>query len=200
MRIALNAGHGGTTLKNGYLTPGKRGPLGKWGQIFEGVSNRAFVNDLAFQLTLLGHQVEIISHSNLDNSLGSRGRRAAEIKPDLLLDIHSNAMSEKEFGNYTGFEIFTTEGETSSDRFAKHIAKGLKTEYPHVRWRMGPGGEHDKEKNYTVIYMAEQAGVQAVLLEILFMDGIQDYEMLTDPVWRTNLMSHLAKLINNYSL
>lgn len=200
MRIALNAGHGGTTLRNGYLTAGKRGPLGTKGQIFEGVSNRAFVNDLAFQLTLLGHQVEIISHSNLDNSLGSRGRRAVEIKPDLLLDIHSNAMSERQFGPYTGFEIFTTEGETNSDRFAKHIAKGLKAEYSYVRWRMGPGGEYDKEKNYTVIYMAEQAGIQAVLIEFLFMDGLQDYNLLTDVVWRTNLMTNLSKIINNYPL
>ena len=197
-KIILNAGHGGITLKKGYVTPGKRGPLGHRGQIFEGMSNRGLVHELAYLLSLKGHTVEVISHSTLDTSVGSRGRYAQEIKGDLLLDFHSNAMSDVEFRDYTGFELWTTEGETPSDHFAKHIAKGLKATYPHVRWRHGPNMEDDKEKNFSLIYMAEKVGTKAVLVETLFMDGVQDYNYLTDAMWRAKYVENFCNIIHKY--
>jgi N-acetylmuramoyl-L-alanine amidase len=197
-KFILDAGHGGTTMEK-YVTPGKRGPQGGRGQIFEGMSNRAFVNDLAYQLTLQGRQVQIVSDTVVDTGLSHRAKLAKAIaaahKDCIFISIHSNAMSQIQFADVTGLEIWTTEGVTISDPVAAKIAKGLQAAYGDIKWRRTKKEEEDKEKNWTVIYEAEKAGIPAVLLEVLFMDGYRDYLNLTDPVWRAGFIMNLTDIL-----
>lgn len=194
----LDAGHGGTTISNGYVTPGKRSPEASRGQIFEGMSNRAFVNDLAYQLTLQGRKVQIVSESWHDSGLSFRAKlatQAAKSDPNcIFISLHSNAASSK-FSNVTGLEIWTTVGETISDPIAEKIAKGLQSSYSDIKWRRHQPKEEDKEKNWTVIYETEKGNIPAVLLEVLFMDGNHDYIKLTDPIWRATFIMELTKVL-----
>lgn len=196
----IDPGHGGTDIPNGYRTPGKRSPLGQRGVLFEGMSNRAFAHDIALYLSLAGRKVEIVADETQDTPLRQRVQRVAAIcgnRPNdyLLLSIHSNAL-RGEWGNHGGMEIWTSVGETKSDVYAKAIAQDLKAAFhPDTPWRMGVAGQYDKEHNFTMI---ASTPCPAVLLEVLFMDGIRDYERLTDPNWRMTftqvLVSSLLKL------
>jgi N-acetylmuramoyl-L-alanine amidase len=193
MKILIDAGHGGYDIHAGYVTPGKRSHAGEKGTIFEGVSNRAFAHDLCYQLTLRGVDAEVLSPPTVDTPLAARVREInAKVNDDpskyLLLSIHSNALAGVE-GDHGGFEMFTTEGETLSDQYAHKIGSYLAPRYPTIPWRRGLKGKYDKEKDW---YIIKYTRCPAILLELLFMDGRQDYEKLTNPQWRTQLITILA--------
>lgn len=195
LKFLIDAGHGGTTIEKGYVTPGKRSPAGKHGIIYEGVSNRAFAYDLAYRLSLAGRQVEVISDGTQDTSLSTRVRRAngmpGSAKDYLLISIHSNAHLGT-FGQHGGFEIFTSVGETQSDVYAEAIGEKLKAAYPDLRWRHGHAGKLTKEHNWTVI---KGTSCPAILMEIGFMDGIGDYYRLTNHEWRNGFNTTLTQIL-----
>lgn len=195
LKFLIDAGHGGTLIDKGYVTPGKRSPHGARGVIYEGVSNRAFAYDLAYRLALAGRDVEVISDSTADTALSTRVKRVND-KPGppsqyLLISIHSNA-HRGEFGPHGGSEIWTSVGETRSDEYADKIAEALKVSYPDIRWRHSSCGRLSKEHNFT---MVRATNCPAVLLEILFMDGRDDYDRLTDPDWRSGFISTLTDIL-----
>lgn len=200
LKFILDAGHGGATLAAGYVTPGKRSPDGVNGIIYEGLSNRAFVHDIAFQLALRGRDVEIVSDTAKDVSLGIRAFRAnqaAQGKECLFVSFHSNAAIGV-FGPYTGFEIFTYLGEDESDRYAELIGNLLSAKYQGIKWRKesrgGNDGPMDKDKDLGVLRNLDK-GVPGVLFECLFMDGSEDYMKLTDPIWRANFVTNFVEVL-----
>ncbi len=122
MHIILDNGHGGM-LNGKYQTKGKRSP--KWSdgtQLFEGVWNREIVYKLSRLLDWADISFEILVPEESDISLGERIKRVNNIykkrKDSILISIHANGFSNE---SANGFEIFTSRGETKSDKYAKII-------------------------------------------------------------------------------
>lgn len=191
MRILLDTGHGGMGLK-GYTTDGKQSPAGAKGVIYEGVSNRAFAYNIAYRLSLLDVSCEVVNSDTKDIYLWQRCDKINALvsnspKDHLLVSIHSNAAPApiSEFTAATGLEIYThTDASPESIFCAEHIGKSLIKDLPNLVWRYGKFGAIHKTANF---YILRRTICPAVLLEVLFMNGVQDYQLLTDPVYRVHL-------------
>jgi N-acetylmuramoyl-L-alanine amidase len=170
----LDAGHGG--MVNGvYVTPGKRSPVWEDGrQLFEGVFNRMVVRELAQLCQNAGIQCTNIVPEEQDISLGERVRRANQIARTskcVYLSIHANA------GGGTGWEIWTTVGQTKSDIIADIFFLTAKQHFPMFKMRANmTDGDFDQESNF---YVLRETICPAVLTENFFMDTLNpDCEFL----------------------
>lgn len=204
MKILIDVGHGGINT-NGYTTASKRSPHGFRGTIFEGVSNRAFAFNIAYRLSLLGVPVEVVNADTPDIALHTRCQRINKIvgsdpKGHLLISLHSNAAPTPTggvFTNATGMEIFAhTNAKPDTIEIAEHIAKSLIADLPDVVWRYGGNGIFHKTANFQIL---RKTVCPAVLLEVLFMNGIQDYERLTNPDYRVKLETAIVSALHKLS-
>ena len=168
MIVLLDNGHGG--LINGeYQTPGKRSPVWDDGsQLFEGEFNRSIVARIVESLTSLIIPYVIIAPETRDVKLSTRVKRANEIQdePCFYLSVHSNA------GGGNGFEVFTSPGETTSDKIATIFGEEYKKTFPQKKLRTDySDGDLDKEAAFTVI---KKTRMPAVLTENFFMDNEEE--------------------------
>ena len=126
MIVLLDNGHGG--LINGeYQTPGKRSPVWDDGsQLFEGEFNRSIVARITESLTSINIPYVIIAPETRDIKLSTRVKRANDIQGEscFYLSIHSNA------GGGNGFEVFTSPGETTSDKIATIFGEEYRKTFP----------------------------------------------------------------------
>ena len=204
MKILLDPGHGAYDIHKGYTTPGKRSPRGAKGIIYEGMSNRAFAFNVAYMLTLEDIDVEVINASTNDVPVEQRAMQVNKIigtnkaSEYLLISVHSNAAPTSPvntFTNATGLEIYTaTTASARTTSIATKMAQSLKASLPEIVWRNGLAGSLVKQQNFTII---KKTRCPAVLLEILFMNGTQDYTLLASPQWRAQFESAFVKAIKD---
>lgn len=172
MIVLLDHGHGG--LINGvYQTPGKRSPV--WGdgsQLFEGEFNRAIVARIIESLTAQKIPYINIAPEARDVKLSTRVKRANDVheKSCFLISVHSNA------GGGKGFEVFTSPGETTSDKIATIFGKEFMKTFPDRRLRSDySDSDLDKEKSFTII---KKTRMPAILTENFFMDNEEECKSL----------------------
>jgi len=168
MIVLLDNGHGG--LINGeYQTPGKRSPLWDDGtQLFEGEFNRSIVARIIESLTSLNTPYINIAPEIRDIKLSTRIKRANDIHDDscFYLSIHSNA------GGGNGFEVFTSPGETTSDKIATIFGEEFNKTFPDRKLRADiSDGDLDKESSFAVI---KKTRMPAILTENFFMDNEEE--------------------------
>jgi N-acetylmuramoyl-L-alanine amidase len=161
----LDNGHGGV-IDGVYQTNGKRSPVWEDGsQLFEGEFNRAVVNRLIEMLTAAKINYVNIVPEHEDISLQERVKRANALHGQsdcIYVSVHSNA------GGGTGYEVFTSKGETKSDKVADVFFKVFKAEFPDVKMRTDlADDDFDKEVNY---YVLRKTHMPAILTENFFMD------------------------------
>jgi len=162
----LDNGHGGL-IDGLYQTAGKRSPVWSDGsQLFEGEFNRAIVNRLIEMCTADKIHYINISPELEDISLNERVIRANSYFDQadcIFVSIHANA------GGGTGYEIYTSRGETKSDKIATVFFNKFKEEFPDVRMRTDiiSDGDVDKEANF---YVLCKTRMPAILTENFFMD------------------------------
>jgi len=163
--VLLDNGHGGI-IDGVYQTKGKRSP--KWNdgsQLFEGEFNRAIVNGIIQQLTSLNIPYNVITPELKDIPLKTRVERANQYNPykSFFISIHSNA------GGGSGFEVFTSPGETASDDIATIIGEEYKLVFPSRKLRADfSDRDLDKEAKF---YVLTKTKMPAVLTENFFMDN-----------------------------
>lgn len=166
MHIILDNGHGGL-IGGVYQTAGKRSPIWKNGtQLFEGEFNRKVVNRLAKLCKDKNIPYSVLVPELEDISLVERVKRANEIyksnKDCVLISIHANA------GGGTGYEVFTSVGQTGSDPIAEKIIHHFGAGMPELKLRSDRSdGDADKEAHF---YIIKQTKCRAVLVECAFMD------------------------------
>lgn len=187
----LDAGHGG--LINGvYQTSGKRSPDWDKGVYYEGVGNRDFVERIMRKVEIhnttadAGRKLQAIALVPEDKdvplasksrpTLDTRVKRANDVHKmypnTVYVSIHSNA------GGGTGWEVFTSKGQTKSDEIAELFTKAAEELLPEVKQRKDLGdGDSDKEQQFAVL---RYTTCPAVLTENLFMDNKLDYDRLHD--------------------
>lgn len=160
VKIAIDCGHG---LK----TPGKQTPDG----IKEWTLNDK-VRDKAVSM-LKDYDCEIIftdnNEGNVDESLSSRLNKYKSAGASAFVSIHHNAYTGK-WGNATGVEVYTDRKPTAKD---KELANAI---YNRLVKYTGLRGRGVKKANF---YVINQNTIPAVLVEGGFMDGRNDYKIIT---------------------
>lgn len=179
MRILLDNGHGSQTA-------GKRSPVWPDGaQLFEWELNRDIVRRLAALLSRSGVPHDVLVGEDVDVPLAERVRRANEIcrregaQHCLLVSVHANA------GGGTGWEVFTSKGQTAADRYAEIFCQWAEMALPEFRLRTDlSDGDRDKEAS---LYILSKSACPAVLTENLFMDTERDCRFLLSDAGRKRI-------------
>ena len=110
----------------------------------------------------------LISPEARNVTLSTRVNRANSIQENscFYLSVHSNA------GGGNGFEVFTSPGETKSDKIATIFGKEFQKIFPHKKLRSDySDGDLDKEAAFTVI---KETHMPDVLTERFFMDNEEE--------------------------
>lgn len=161
-------------LDNGHGkdTNGKRSQ--KWSdgtQLFEYEFNRDIVRRIAEKLKAKGIKYRVLVPEIIDISLGERVRRANRIYDEtggkcFLVSVHANA------GGGTGWEVFTSKGQTKSDKIADTFFECCHIAIPDAKMRKDmTDGDVDKESDFFILAKTK---CPAILTENFFMDNEKD--------------------------
>lgn len=186
MLVLLDNGHG-------WNTPGKRSPVWRDGsQLYEWEFNRKLVREISIRLRNLGIENKILVPEKEDISLEERCRRANNIyrerKDVILISIHANA------GGGTGWEAWTSVGETKSDYYAKLLYNSAGNYLKGWKIRTNySDGDPDWESQF---YILKNTWCPAVLTENMFMDNEKDCRfMMSDEGIETLAALHVDAII-----
>ena len=170
---------------HGQETPGKRSPLWKDGrQLFEWEFNR----DMVRRIILKCYHAEIravkLVPEESDVLLKERCKRANMWYDRcngncVVVSIHANA------GGGTGFEVYTSRGQTKADEIATALIEQLQKDFPEIKMRKDfADGDPDKEAAF---YILKHTKAPAILAENLFMDNEADCQLLMSEDFRDKL-------------
>ena len=171
MLVLLDNGHG-SLINNKYQTSGKRKDWGGGDIIYEGEFNRAIVNGIIQELVKLKIPFVNIAPEYWDVRLETRVKRANKYpaRSSFYLSIHSNA------GGGTGSEIFTSPGDTKSDKIATIFGEAYKNTFPNRKLRTDfSDGDLDKERRF---YVLTRTKMPAILTENFFMDNREEFDTI----------------------
>ena len=100
--------------------------------------SRLICGKLRDKLESLGYRVEYTNKTENEIGLSQRKNIANNIKIDsdqvkFLISLHNNAAGNgSNWTNATGFEIFTSKGQTLSDKFAQVIMSNLQKDFQNL--------------------------------------------------------------------
>ena len=179
MKILIDNGHG-------RATAGKRSPVWPDGkQLFEYEFNRDIARRVHEALTARGADSVPVVPEIDDIPLAERTRRvneiAAQVGPEncLLVSIHVNA------GGGTGWEAWTSVGETEADNYATIFYEEAARAFPEKRMRKDmTDGDPDKENQF---YILKHTVCPAVLSENFFFDNEKDCKYMLDNEFRNRI-------------
>jgi N-acetylmuramoyl-L-alanine amidase len=184
----LDPGHGG--MINGvYQTQGKRSPVYSENEepFYEGVFNREIVKKIAglckgkidtYNLVNTEIDVQLRDRTDLANEI-FRKHFQTDKKICIYLSIHANAFTptnKLEFNSAKGWEIYTTKGETISDKIAMIFFEDMKKMFPDRTFRCDYSDhDPDKEEDFFVL---RKTAMPAILTENFFMTNRDDLNLL----------------------
>lgn len=178
----LDPGHGGINPQTGqYVTSGKRSPIWSDGSVYyEGVGNREIAKLVGESLKALGISYDFTVRPEVwtdvalhTRTLAADNHIAKSGKPGLLISIHSNGAAVE---SAHGFEVFTSPGQTASDKFADIAFLAMKQEFPELTQRPDTSdGDYDKEEKLTVLTASK---CPAILIESMFHTNQKECKML----------------------
>lgn len=186
--VLLDNGHGKETA-------GKRSPIWSDGsQLFEWEFNRDIVRRIAEKLQADGVPYRILVPEENDISLSERVKRANEISKEnngkvYVLSVHANA------GGGTGWEVYTSPGETKADAIATVFAEEAQRVFVPDGWRMRfdyADGDPDKEAAF---YILKHTSCPAIVTENFFMDTEKDCRFIMSDDGREQIADmHVAAI------
>lgn len=190
----LDAGHGGVDGNGNYTTDPKIGKRWKFDdglEILEGVSNRLIADELYKRLEGLEIDFRLVYDPIFDLSLVRRvqlaNKQQEKLDNCIYLSLHSNA------GHGKGFEIFTSPGQTKSDKYADKLIEIYKKTFPEFPMRSDKAdGDADKEAKF---YVLTETSMPAILVENLFFDTRPEAEFLLSATGRTKIVNALVEFI-----
>ena len=98
--------------------------------------------------------------------LGTRAKLANDAGAKLFVSVHCNSAENR---SANGFEVFTTPGETESDKLAIETFRSYASSFPHLRKRMDTAdGDEDKEASFAVLRLTR---CPAILFELEFISN-----------------------------
>ena len=183
---------------HGQETPGKRSPVLKDGrQLFEWEFNRDIVRRIILKCDHAGIRAVKLVPETFDVSLEERCKRA-NLWYDrcngncIVVSIHANA------GGGTGFEVYTSPGQTKADPIATKLIEQLQRDFPEIKIRKDMAdGDPDKEAGF---YILKHTKAPAILAENLFMDNEADCQLLMAEDFRDKLADSYVEFLKNLLL
>ena len=183
---------------HGQETPGKRSPVLKDGrQLFEWEFNRDIVRRIILKCDHAGIRAVKLVSETFDVSLEERCKRA-NLWYDrcngncVVVSIHANA------GGGTGFEVYTSPGQTKADPIATKLIEQLQQDFPEIKIRKDMAdGDPDKEAGF---YILKHTKAPAILAENLFMDNEADCQLLMAEDFRDKLADSYVEFLKNLLL
>ncbi len=178
--IILDRGHATLGKDGKYVTPGKQAIFPNGMHVYEGFENQKYVECLAEKFKAEGFEIEYTVNPDdaSDPSLVTRVLKANASKnrrTSFYLSVHNNAGG----GKGEGTEVFTSVGQTLSDKFAQGILNEIKRVLPNRKVRSDiSDGDLDKEEQF---YVLRKTNMPAVLMEYGFFDNLIDYKYLSNP-------------------
>ena len=170
---------------HGQETPGKRSPIWKDGrQLFEWEFNRDMVRRIILKCYHAWIRAVKLVPEDSDVLLKERCKRANMWYDRcngncIVVSIHANA------GGGTGFEVYTSPGQTKADEIATALIKQLQQDFPEIKMRKDVAdGDPDKEAAF---YILKHTKAPAILAENLFMDNEADCQLLMTEDFRDKL-------------
>lgn len=185
--VILDAGHG-------IDTPGKRSPV--WSdntQLFEWEFNRDIVNKIIFYISILKISYVKLITNDTDMPLKKRVELINSIykehknKMIYLVSVHGNAAPNPKAN---GIEVWTSKGDTKSDKLATYFYNNLK----NLGWKMRPNNslELDKESNF---YLLKKTECPAVLTENGFYTNEDECKKMNQSFWRNKIaLAHVEAI------
>jgi len=183
----FDPGHGGI-VDGQYMTSGKRSPVWDDGtQYFEGVGNRQIVEKLKKKCDEQYIYNFDVVESNYDVSLSERVKIANQYHKTLgkciYVSIHSNGFS-KESAN--GYSVYTSKGETKSDRIAEVFIDNMMEYFPDHKLRKDTrDGDKDKEAQF---YVLRKTICPAILIENFFMTNYRECKLLMNEEFQNKIV------------
>lgn len=196
----LDPGHGGV-IDGEYQTIGKRSPKFEDGtQLYEGEFNRAIVQRLlklcvAADISCINlvegyYDLPLRERVRIANNIHAK-RKAGKVMPKqscIYVSVHSNAHTPThalEFNGAHGWEVFTSKGQTKSDKIATVFSTKMKAAFPEATFREELGdGDPDKEANF---YVLKNTSMPAILTENFFMTNRAEAELLLSEAGRDRI-------------
>jgi N-acetylmuramoyl-L-alanine amidase len=207
--VYLDAGHGDwDEVKEEYTTaPSKQfkhelGAFHNQGWFYEGVKNSEYINRIYQIIADRGNVTPVIvNHAWKDTTLGNRvayanfGHTNIENK-GIYFSEHSNATPEH---TARGYSVWTSVGQTKSDKLADNLMKRYKKTFgsvdnvARVKSREDlSDGDSDYEANF---YVLRNTHMPAVLAENLFFDQFDDAMILMNHDYRETYCEMVADWI-----
>lgn len=190
MKILIDNGHG-------LNTPGKRSPDGT---LIEASYNREIAKRIVADLQDRGYDAQLLVPEDHDIPLSERVERVNKIYPNvILISIHVNAAGNgSKWTNATGWSVYTSKGQTESDRLAECLCQAAIKYFPGRRIRTDlSDGDPDWEENF---YILRHSLCPAVLTENFFMDGL-DLAFLQSKAGKQAIVdTHVEGIIEYISL
>jgi len=192
----LDSGHGGLDPETGeYVTAGKRSP--KWedgSQYFEGVGNRDIVKRILKKCSREGILALDIVNDWQDVSLATRVNRANAIYAyydnAIYVSVHSNGFSQE---SANGYSVYTSPGQTQSDRLADILLSFMELEFPDHKLRKDTSdSDMDKEAAF---YVLSKTRMPAILSENFFMTNKRECDLLLTEDFRDRIATCHLKMI-----
>jgi len=187
----IDPGHGGEISGKYQTWPDKMHKHSNTEVFYEGVFNRRIKEMLIRRCEAKGIYVIDLCPTELDVPLDERADIAnvyyRQYSNAVGISLHSNA------GGGTGFEVFTSVGETISDEYAELLAKELITKFPDIKFRKDSvSGHFDKEAHF---YILKNTKCPWILPECLFFDNYEDYKKLVNPDFQALYVDSLVNFI-----
>jgi len=187
----IDSGHGGMVDGEYVTAPAKMYEFNPGEVYYEGVGNRYFKQRLIDRLEVEAIHCIDVCPTELDVPLTTRvgiiNQYHKQYKNAVLISLHSNA------GGGTGFEVFTSVGDTRSDRFAQLLSQRIIDSFSGAPFRKDESdGDLDKESQF---YILAETTCPALLPECLFFDNYSDYQLLIDPTFQTEYVDCLVGFI-----
>ena len=111
-----------------------------------------------------------------------------------FLSVHCNSGPP---GQGSGFEVFTTRGETAADPFAIDLFREFAGEFPGHAKRMDlSDGDEDKEADFAVL---RHSRMPAALFELEFIHTERGHQLLSDPAVLERMARALARGIYRHA-
>lgn len=191
LTVILDAGHG-------IETPGKRSPkLDDGRQLLEWKFTREVCNKIYCLLQSEGIKCIIANRDDKDYKLSERAKNINNLYTKekklghlaIMISIHGNAAGSGEWKDAHGWEVFTTENTTNSDRLAKCFCSVFTNIFPDKKLR------GHKEKNFTIIY---KTNCPCVLTENFFYDNKEECELMLSEEGQMKIAELHVEAIKKY--
>lgn len=186
----LDAGHGGMK-KGAYTTaPGKMHIFSDGLTVYEGVNNREIVRRLVKLLETACIEHALVHDEEDDTPLEVRVRRANNMHAKdarcIYVSVHSDAMPDGSHGKGSGLSVWTSVGETRSDKVANIFCQVYEKDLHEYKFRKDAlsDGDSDHEENF---YVLRWTKCPALLTENLFFDNRHEAEFLLSDAGRDRI-------------